>query len=173
MIPGIKVSQQAQESIAAQREVVLTFDRLISEMSLMDRASVSIAPGVVSFLSDKSYGGSTPALTSTSLKPLNLVSPYTTWQKFVLLRHRNGQLVRREWPYAGGSALSQILPPQLPILADLPGVPEKVFAHGVEDFEVQSIGAAGLSIRLRSVQRGSVKAEACEINLILTMRGGV
>ncbi len=172
LAPALKVSRAAEQSTAAQREVVLALDRLVAEMSLMDRATVTTAPGSVSFLSSKPYTGTNTELADPSLDILGLASPYEVWQKFVVLRLRNGDLMRREYPYSKGGELARILPLQLEIVADQVGVAEKIFAKEIETFDAVEVGSSRIALQLRSVQRQANAPAACEVTLQIQMRGG-
>jgi hypothetical protein len=173
IVPALKVTHDAEQSTVSQREVVLALDRLSAEMSVMDRATVTTAPGCFSFLSSRPYGGSNAALADPSLDMFGLTSPHDTWRKHVFLRLRDGQVFRREFPYAKGAALSRVVPAQLHVLADQLGVAEKTFAKNIEAFEATEVGSSRLVLQIRSVQREAAKPTACEVTLQIQMRGGV
>lgn len=172
IVPSYKVVREAEDSLSAQREVIMAFDRLVAEMSNLDRASVTAVPGALSFLSDKDYRGSNALIADTNLDFMGLASPDHTWRKWVILRQRNNELWRREQPYDKGSDLWQILPGQLPIVADAPVRQEKIFAKNVELFEASVAGRGRVLLKIRSVFRQSAKPAACELNLQIQMRGG-
>lgn len=173
IVPAMKVTREAEQSTTAQRQVVLALDRLVAEMTEMDRATVTVDSGCLSYLSHKPYTGSDPALPATSVEMLGFRSLHDVWQKFVILRHRNGKLWRREHPYSQGSELSRILPAELLSEADQGGVGEKSFANDVELFEAEEVGSSRVSLRLRSVNRDGERPQACEITLQIRMRGGI
>lgn len=172
VVPGFKITQQAEESVYAQREVVLTFDRLVAEMSQLDRASVSTADEALSFLSDKPFGGGGPPIADAYLQDLAFTSPDRVWRKHVVLRRRNGHLLRREFRYDKGNEMFRINPDDLPSVADASGVGEKIFTKNVELFEAEASGKSRVYIKVRSVFRGAAKPTASELTLQVQMRGG-
>lgn len=172
VVPGLKITKEAEESIAAQRQVILAFDRLLAEVSLLDRASASSAPGSLSYLSDKPYRGSNTAIDPLFLEDLETVSRDRTWAKHVVLRQRDGHLWRREYPYSGGGEIRRIAPAQLEVLADIQPIAEKIFAKNIESFETVSAGRSRIYLRIRSVYRENRKPVACQLTLQLQMRGG-
>ncbi len=172
IVPAIKVTRQSEESLDSQREVVLAFDRLTSEMSLLDRASLTVAPDTFSYLSDQEFRGTNSAIPDADMADMGLSHPEKNWTKWVLLRHRDGKVLRREYPYDKGRRLYALLETQLPLLGDAPGVQEKVFARNVELFEPTAAGSSRLRLKIRSVFRGTTQPRACELNLQIQMRGG-
>jgi prepilin-type N-terminal cleavage/methylation domain-containing protein len=172
IIPGFKITKQAEESIATQREVVLAFDRLVAEMSLLDRATVSVAADTLSFLSDKPYRGPNAIIDDQYLDDLGTTTTGRTWLKNVVLRRRNGELWRREHPYTKGEGLFQIKSAYLPLVADASGVAEKIFAKNVEEFEAITAGHSRVVVRVRSVFRDAARPSACELTVQIQMRGG-
>lgn len=172
IVPAIMVTRHAEESLNSQREVVLAFDRLTTEMSLLDRASLTVAPDAFSFLSDQEYRGNNSFLPGDDMADLGLSHPEKSWTKWVVLRHRDGQLFRREFPYSGGSALMALLEDKLPLIGDRANVQEKVFARNVELLEPTAAGSSRLRLKIRSVFRDSGQPRACELNLQIQMRGG-
>jgi hypothetical protein len=173
IVPAYKVTREAEESLSSQREVVLAFDRLVAEMTLLDRASVSACTDTLAFLSDAEYRGSNPALADDSLDHLGVSTPERSWRKFVVLRHRGGQLWRREYPNSLGTELVQILADKLPGAGDAVGMQEKIYAKNVEVFEATPAGASRVLLKIRSVFREGAKPAACELNLQVQMRGGI
>ena len=173
VVPGIKISNRAESALAAQKEVVLAFDRLIAEMGLMDRASFSFDNGALSFLSHKPYGGSNTEVPDSFLQLSSASSLNTTWEKHVVLRHRETSLFRQEYPYNKGGELSRIAPDQLLSFADTPDTQRKIFAHNIEHFETLTVGHSRIAIMLRSVDRSNARPEACQISYQLSMRGGL
>lgn len=172
IVPGFRITKNAEESVAAQREVILAFDRLTAEVSMLDRASLSVAPGAMSFLSDKPYTGPNPVIDDTLLEDLGVVARDRTWTKQVILRQRDGELWRREYPYLKGGELWKILPDELEAIADTVPIAEKIYAKNVELFEVESAGRSRVRMKVRSVFRDNRKPVACEMTLQLQMRGG-
>lgn len=170
-VPGMKVSRQAEESIASQREVVLAFERLLAEMSLMDRSGVSVAPGCLSFLSHQDYRGNNPLLPNDDVQRFGYLSLHSSWHKFVILHLRDGKLWRREAPYDGDRALARIFPERLPAVAQVTGRQEKVFAREVEDFSARTLGTSRVQMHLRSVHRGGKWPESCDMSFEVVMRG--
>lgn len=173
VIPGLKITQQAEQSVSAQRQVVLTFDRLVAEMSQMDRASVTTDNGVLSYLSDLPLAGNTAPLADDDLLDLSYASPERQWLKHVVLRHRGGQLWRREYDYQKGLAVYPIHPDSLLVLADTPGVAEKIFCKNVELFEALPTGMSRVQVTIRSVYRQAEHPTAAEATMQIHMRGGL
>ncbi len=174
IIPGFKITQQAEQSISAQRQVVLTFDRLVAEMSQMDRASVSTNTGVLSYLSDQSLAaGNTAPVADDDLLDLAYASPEREWLKHVVLRHREGHLWRQEYDYEKGLAVYPIDPDSLPVLADTPGVAEKIFCKNVEAFEALPTGMSRVQVTIRCVYRQAEHPTAAEATMQIHMRGGL
>lgn len=172
LVPGLRVSRQAEESIAAQREVVLAFDRLMAEMALMDRCSLSTAEGCLSYLSHRPYSGANSLLDVEQLDLFGFASLQSVWRKVVVLRHRDGRIFQREFPYDMGSSLARVKPAKLVEVGDHPGAQEKSFARDVEAFEAIPLGTSRVQIRVRSVYRGAKRPEACDITFQVVMRGG-
>ena len=172
IVPSYQVVREAEESLSAQREVVMAFDRMVAEMDNLDRASVTVAPGALSFLSDQDYHGANPLLADSKLADLGLSNRDRSWKKIVIYRHRDNQLWRREHPYDKGAAIWQMQPEHLPAVADVPNVQEKIYAKNVELFEPEVAGRGRVAIRIRSVFRQAAKPAACELNLQVQMRGG-
>jgi hypothetical protein len=170
-VPGMKVTKQAEESIASQREVVLAFERLMAEMSLMDRAGVTVGPECLSFLSHEPYWGNNPLLALDEVQRYGYLSRHTAWQKFVILRLRDGRLWRREAPYDGGHALARVRPDRLLGVADVSNRQEKVFAREVEEFIARTVGPSRVQMRIRSVHRGARRPESCDMSFEIVMRG--
>ncbi len=171
MSPGLKVSRQAEESIAAQREVVMAFDQLMAELALMDRSSLSTADGALAFLSHRPYRGDNGLLDVNQLEVFGFASLQSQWQKFVVLGLRDGRITRREFPYDLGSTLARVRPDRLDEVLDQPAQ-EKPFARDVEAFEATPVGTSRVQIRVRSVHRGAKKPEACDVTFQVAMRGG-
>ena len=88
IVPAMKVTMAAETSLASQREVVLTFDRLVAEMGVADRASLSTAGSALSFLSPNEYRGSNPAIADSKLNDVGFKTPDRIWRKTVLLRQK-------------------------------------------------------------------------------------
>lgn len=172
IVPAYKVTREAEESLSSQREVVLAFDRLVAEMGLLDRASVSSAEDTLAFLSDQEYRGANSELADSLLDDLNVATPDRIWRKFVVLRRRGGDLWRREYPYTKGNALFQIIGDELPMVGDSTVLQEKIYTKNVERFEVTPAGASRVRLTIRSVFREGARPTACELNLQVQMRGG-
>lgn len=172
IVPSYKVVREAEESVSAQREVVMAFDRLVAEMANLDRASVTAVSGALSFLSDKEYRGGNPLMPDSVLDDLGLANPNHTWQKMIVFRHRANQLWRREYPYDKGNALWQVRPGDLPAVADVPNRQEKIYAKNVETFEAAVAGRGRVRVKIRSVYRTGPRPAACELDLQIEMRGG-
>lgn len=170
IVPAFQITKDAEESIASQREVVLAFDRLMAEMSLLDRATVNTAPETLSFLSDEVYTGNNAVIPDPDLVDINLTTG-TAWNKYILLRHRGDRLYRREFPYNKGNDIFQVSTASLPIVADGPGIDEKTFAKNIERFEVEEAGRTRVLLRIRSVFRKSKKPAACQLTMQIQMRG--
>ncbi len=170
-IPGLKISRQAEESIASQREIVLSYEKLFAELELMDRLSVTTMDGGLSYLSHRSYSGTNPVLDPTEMTVFGFSSLRSVWKKFVVLRLRDRRLLKREYPYAGGSVLARVNSDDLLNVADSPGREEKVFARDIEEFKAGTVGLSRLEIRLRSVNRGARTPEACDVTFQIAMRG--
>ena len=172
IIPCVKITRQAEQDVAAQREVILAFDRLTSEMHRLDRATVTLLPGVVSFLSDEEYRGNNPPVDPADLVSVQYTSPDHIWRKLVILRKRGTDLFRREFPYALGPQIFQVLPTSMPTLADDPSFNEKIFARNIEFFEAEAAGRTRVLMKIRSVYREGAKPVSCTLNLQIQMRGG-
>ncbi len=172
IVPAIKVTQEAEKSVDSQREVVLAFDRLVAEIAMADRATLTVIPEALSFLSRLEYRGSNPTLLDNQLVDLGFSTPDHTWRKFVVLRRRGNALWRREFPYDKGQALYQVSADSLPSIADAPGRQEKIYAKNVEVFEATTAGSTRVQLKVRSVFRESQRPAACELNLQIQMRGG-
>lgn len=172
IVPSYKVVREAEESVSAQREVVMAFDRLVAEMANLDRASVTVIPGALAFLSDEEYRGTNPAIPDSQLVDINLVNPVLAWRKTVVFRHRDNQLWRREYPYDKANAVWVVAPDKLATLADIPNRQEKIYAKNVELFEANLAGKGRVLVKLRSVFRQTNRPAACELQLQIEMRGG-
>lgn len=172
VMPGIKVSKQAEEDLASQRQVVLAFDRLFAEMSLMDRASVSHSDGNLSFLSNKPFAGGGAEVPDTSLEVLSMGSP-KVWTKHVLLHLKDRTIWRREFNYLKGNQIARIMPDKLDILGNAVDVPQRAFVNDVEAFVVDSVGRSRIAVKLRSTNRHAGKPESCEVTMQVGMRGGL
>lgn len=172
IVPAIKVTQEAEEAVDSQREVVLAFDRLVAEIAMADRATLTVVPEALSFLSRVKYRGTNPALPEAQLVDLGFATPDHTWEKFVVLRKRGDALWRREFPYNKGQALFQISSDRLLSVADAPNRQEKIYAKNVEVFEATTAGSTRVQLKVRSVFRHSRRPAACELNLQIQMRGG-
>lgn len=170
--PGLRVSKKAEESLAAQHEVVRSFDKVVGEMGLLDRGSLTIGNGVLSYLSDRDFRGNNAAISPTYLILFPTYITDTTWQKFVILRHRGTDVWLREYPYADGNTLGQIRRANLATVADVPGMQEKKFARNVEQFTVETVGTSRVVLRIRAVTRQAKRPEACDITFQVVMRGG-
>jgi hypothetical protein len=170
-IPGLKVTRQAEESVASQREVVLAFERLMAEMSLMDRVGVTAGPGCLAFLSHEVFRGTNPLLELDELQVLGFATATTVWTKWVVLRLRDGRLWRREFPYDGGNSLARVRPDKLVVVADQPDRQEKVFCREVEEFSAHTLGQSRVLLKLRSVHRGANKPQSCDMSFEIVMRG--
>jgi prepilin-type N-terminal cleavage/methylation domain-containing protein len=172
IVPSFKITRQAEQNLAAQREVILAFDRLTAEMSRLDRASVMAVPDALTFLSDQEYRGTNPAVPDADLAPVGYTSPDLVWQKLVILRRRGTNLYRRELPYTKGAEIFQVVPASLPTLADSGSYTEKIFAKNVEYFEADTAGRSRVLMQIRSVYRKGKKPVSCELDLQIQMRGG-
>ena len=170
IVPAFQITRRAEENIAAQREVILAFDRLIAEMGMLDRATVSTSPNTLSFLSDEIYSGLNGAIPDADLVDLGLQTD-VSWNKYVILRHRDNNLYRREFDYQHGQQIFQIDPDKLTTWADGPGIAEKIFAKNVELFETEEAGLTRVYLKIRSVFRNGKKPEACQLTLQIQMRG--
>lgn len=170
IVPAFQVTRRAEENIAAQREVILAFDRLLTEMGMLDRATVSTAANTLSFLSDEVYSGPNGPIDNADLIDLGLQTD-VSWNKYVILRHRDNNLYRREFEYQHGQQIFQIDPDKLADWADGPGVAEKIFAKNVELFEAEEAGLTRVYLKIRSVFRNGKKPEACQLTLQIQMRG--
>lgn len=173
-VPGLKVVQQAEQDTAAEREVVLAFERLMSEMSLLDRISVVAQNGCLSYLGRLPFNGSNPALASNQVELFNFYTPELPWTKFVVLKLRDGQLWRREFPYnAGGDQrrLARIVPSELLAVADHSPSQEKIFAKNIELFQCDVLGRSRVRVRMRSVFRQGKLPESCDMTFDIAMRG--
>ena len=170
-VPGLKVTKQAEESIAAQREVVLAFERLMAEMSLMDRLGATPGQGCLSFLSHQEYRGSNPELDIADVQLYSCSTPSTIWKKFVVLRLREGRIWRREFPYDGQTVLARVKPDRLIGVADLANRQEKVFTREVEEFDASLVGQSRVRLRIRSVFRSGRRPESCDMQFEIVMRG--
>ena len=172
IVPSVKVTREAEQSLESQREVVLAFDRLVAEMVVLDRASISSEDNALAFLSDEDFRGSNGPLPDANLVDLGVATPDRVWQKYVILRLRQGQLWRQEYPYTHGSSLFQVSADKIALLADLPGRQEKIFAKNIELFEAVPAGRSRVLLRIRSVFRKAAKPVASELELQIQMRGG-
>lgn len=172
IVPSIKVTREAEQSLESQREVVLAFDRLVAEMVMLDRASVSSEDSALAFLSDQAYRGNNSAVPDTNLVDLGVDTPDRSWRKNVVLRLRQGQLWRQEYPFTHGTSLFQIASDKIAPLADSPGRQEKIFAKNIELFEAVPAGRSRVLLKIRSVFRKAEKPVACELELQIQMRGG-
>lgn len=173
IVPALKVLLDAEESIASQREIVLAFDRLVAEMGMADRASLTVVPQALGFASALPYRGNNPPLADDEMLDLNFSSPERVWRKNIVLRQRGNQLWRREFPFSKGQDLYQILPDKLPLIADSPGRQEKIFAKNVEFFEATTAGSTRVRLRVRCVFRDSRRPASSELDLQIQMRGGM
>ena len=173
IVPAIKVTLEAEESIDSQRQVVLTFDRLIAEMSTADRGSLTVGSEAFSFLSSQEYRGTNSPIPDASLVDLGFATPDRVWRKTVVLARRENQVWRREFPYTHGRQLRQVLPERLETVAQTPGRQEKISAKNIELFEVSTAGSNRVLLRVRSVSRQAEKPAACELDLQVQMRGGM
>ena len=173
IVPAFKISKQAEESLASQREVVLAFDRLTAEMSTLNRAFVTTAPGAVSFVSDDPYIGANSALDASHWDDLLTTTPDTSWQKTIILRHRDGDVWRQEYPYTFGTAVMRLIAADLPLLADNTTVAQKIFAKNVEAFEIETAGRSRVRFQVRSVHREGQRPTACQLTVQIQMRGGI
>jgi prepilin-type N-terminal cleavage/methylation domain-containing protein len=172
IVPSYQVTREADESLSSQREVVMAFDRLVAEMSVLDRASASAAADSLAFLSDQEFRGSNLEIADVDLDDLGVANPNRIWRKFVILHRRDNALWRREYPYTKGPALCQIVSDKIPILAQVPGRQEKIFSKNIELFEAVPAGRTRILLKIRSVFRQGSKPAACELNLQIQMRGG-
>lgn len=170
--PGLRVTKEAEEDTASQREVVFAFDRLFQEMSLMDRASVSHSTGNLAFLSKAPYSGLAVPIPDSDLDIQGL-SSLEVWRKHVLLHLRDKTLWRREFSYTKGRQIGPMVPDMLEYYGELGSVAEKTFARNIEHFESSSVGRSRVAIRVRSVHRGAKRPEACEVTMQVSMRGGL
>jgi hypothetical protein len=170
-IPGLKVTRQAEESIASQREVVLAFERLMAEMSLMDRVGVTAGVSCLSFLSHQSYRGTNPLLELEDIQLFGFSSAHSHWRKFVILNLREGRLWRREAPYDGDTTLARIRPDRLQGVAEVANRQQKVFTKGVEEFSASFLGQSRVRLKLRSVFRTAARPESCDMTFEIVMRG--
>ena len=157
--PALKITRDSEERLAAQREVVLALDRL------------TVAPNAILYVSDLDYTGSNPAITPSYWTDLHSRSRYHTWRKSVILRRRDGQLWRREYPYQFGADLFRLDPAYLEPVADVSGMAEKNFCQNVELFDVELVGRSRVLLRLRSVFRDGRKPASCEIQAQIQMKG--
>lgn len=173
IVPAIKVTFEAEESIESQREVVLAFDRLVAEMGMADRATLTVLPEALSFLSRLEYRGSNPPISDSDMLNLNFSTPDHIWHKMVVLRRRNNHLWRREFPYTKNQALYQVLPDKLLAIADHTDRQEKIYVKNVELFDVTTAGSNRVQLKIRSVFREAHRPAACELNLQIQMRGGM
>lgn len=173
IVPAMKVTMDAETSLASQREVVLTFDRLVAEMSVADRASLSTGGDALSFLSPHEYQGSNPVIPDSKLNDVGFKTPDRIWRKTVVLRQKDDQLWRLEFPFDKGNALFQVLPQELASVADAAGRQKKLLAKNVELFEASTAGSNRVLLKIRSVYRNSQKPAACELLLAVQMRGGM
>ena len=169
--PALKITRDSEERLAAQREVVLALDRLTAELTFLDRALVTVAPNAILYVSDLDYTGSNPAITPSYWTDLHSRSRYHTWRKSVILRRRDGQLWRREYPYQFGADLFRLDPAYLEPVADVSGMAEKNFCQNVELFDVELVGRSRVLLRLRSVFRDGRKPASCEIQAQIQMKG--
>ena len=172
IVPAIRINKDAEESIAAQRQVVLAFDRLMAEMSTLNRATVSSAPGCLSFVSTQPYRGTNAVIDSSHWDDL-LHTTDRAGRKTVFLRHRDNNLWRQEYPYQFGRDGHRILGADLTVLADRPGMQEKIFTKNVEGFEVGIAGRSRVYLQIRCVFRESKRPAACELHFQTQMRGGL
>lgn len=172
VVPGYKITQQAEESVYAQKEIILAFDRLVAEMTPLDRASVTTNANALSFLSDQPFDRAGPPIADPNLLDLAFSSPDRIWLKHVILHHRDGHLWRREYSYLKGSELFAIHPDNLVAVSGASGIPEKIFVKNIELFEAESCGRNRIRLKVRSVFRKANRPTAAEINLQISMRGG-
>lgn len=171
VVPGLKVTQQAEEGVTAQREVIVAFDSLVTEMSVLDRRSVSHATGTLSYISDKPVNSGNAPIDDTKLDNLGVLDPFKTWTKHVVLRLRGGHLMKREYTYAKGQEIWPVIGSELQVLADTPGMSEKRFAKNIELFEAIPAGRSRIYLKVRAVSRKGSKPAACELALQIQMRG--
>lgn len=169
--PALKITRNSEERLSAQREVVLALDRLTAEMNFLDRALVTVAPESILFVSDEVYNGPNLAINSSNWIDLHNTSRFHTWQKAIILRRRDGQLWRREYPYEFGSNLFRLDPTTLETIADVGGIAEKNFCQNVEEFQVELVGRSRVLLRLRSVFRNAKKPASCDIQVQIQMKG--
>ncbi len=172
IMPSVRITNQAEAELAAQRGVSMLFDRLVTEMSPLDRASVTTAPDILSFLSDKAYTGTNSAIPDADLLDLEVQTPGRTWQKNVLLYLQDGNLWRREYPFLHGELLHQVFSDSLPILALATGPQRQLLVPNVELFEATPAGRSRVAVRIRAVHRNTDKPVAFESTVQVQMRGG-
>lgn len=169
--PGIRISKKAEESMSAQHEVVRAFDRLVGEMSLLDRGGVTVGDGVLSYLSNREFAGANPPLAPAQVQ-LFSYRTQPEWKKFVILRHRGRDIWIREFPWPDGQQIGRIRRADLPAVADLVGLQEKKFAQDIEQFTVETAGTSRVIMRVQAVARRWEKPEACDVTFEVVMRGG-
>lgn len=175
IVPSWRVTRQAEAELAAQRGVARFFDRLVTELSPLDRATAVAGPGAFSFLSDRSYVGSAPPVGNELLVDLGVDSLGREWRTIVVLAHDEGALWRLEYPYFGGSRLAHIDPEALENLASgAADSPARVgiAVPAVDLFECRLAGRSRVFFQIRSRIEDTDKAVSFQSNLQVQMRSG-
>lgn len=172
IMPGLKITREAEQSLSAQKEVLLALEDLHRELSLTERLGVSVAPECLSFLSTERVDPVNPAIPDSELDIIPGRVSADTFLKHVVLRLRDRRIKRREFPYAKGQEICPILPVSLLTVADNPAFAEKTFCEDVEYFEAVPVGGTRVAVTIRSVHRDADKPQACQMTMQISMRGG-
>ena len=151
---GLRVMHRADADTRAQQQATLATERVFSALGYSDYRTLTVLsnPSAISFLSlDPPRQAGLPVLGSADYFLLANFT-HTPWLKFTAFYLQGPKLLRREFPYGGGTQLASI---PVDLLANVlidPRYPSTLVAQGIERFEATRTNTPGL-VRLVVVAR--------------------